>query len=353
MYIGPARDCGIGAIRIIVNQHQRVVLLKLVRGAGSAGLNGIARSSTLHGLRIIRPLLAVTRASVEAFLRERGLAWQEDASNKDTRFQRNRIRHEVLPLLEKHLNPRVKEALARTADILTEEDAYLAEAAAAALSNVQETAASLTISKLVSLPVALQRRVLHQWLIGNGITAPRLRFEVTERLLDLTHSQRGSGRVTLSSTCDVLREYEVLRFRQNGADHIEIPKTSIITPGETLLAQVGLQITTQLRKGFERIATGPLGQLPAEACIRWDSDSTHDIYVRSWQPGDRIYPLGMTGSCKVHDLFVDAKIPQAFRKQIPLFICDDEVVWLPGYRIARKWAVLDEKQCSLQLRVRA
>ena len=335
------------------DDQAETVLLKLIRGAGCSGLNGIARSSIMQGLSVIRPLLDTTRESVEAYLRERGLRWKEDATNQDTRLKRNRIRHDVLPLLEEHLNPRVKEALAKTAEILTEENAYMSAATAVALKLAQKTPTSLTIPILLQQSAALQRRVLQQWLILNGITAQQLRFEVIERLLLIMRSSSGSGCVTLSSECEARREYDLLHFMQKETPIIEIPKTRIITPGNTLLDSVDIQITTSLREGFDRTATGPLGKLPAEACIRWNNDSFPEIHVRSWHPGDRISPLGMTGSCKLHDLFVDAKIPQSIRKQIPLFFCGDEVVWLPGYRIARNWAVLDEKQRSLQLRVTA
>ena len=334
------------------DDQAETVLLKLCRGAGSSGLNGIACNTIIHGLRVIRPILNATRAEVEAFLREENITWREDSTNTDTRMQRNRIRHDVLPQLEAHLNPRIKEALARTADILAEENAYMTNQAENALQHaIGDSPEGLSVEAVCQLPRALQRRVLQQWLIRNGISAPQLRFEVVERLVQLATSDKGSGCITLNGSEVVLREYTQLRFCTHNTEAKEVETVALSIPGETVLDDFDIKVTTQLRTGFEKNQQGPLGKLPAEATIRWDSDKKQEILVRSWQPGDRIHPIGLSGSCKLHDLFVDAKIPKAIRSKIPVFVCGNEVIWLPGYRIAKKWAVLDEKQCSLQLRV--
>jgi len=334
------------------DDQAETVLLKLCRGAGSAGLDGIARSTVIEGLRVVRPLLDVSRKDVEHFLRERGIAWREDGTNADTTIKRNCLRHDVLPLLEQQFNPRVKEALARTATILADENQLLETLALAALDDAVADPALLRVAPLWAMPPALRRRVVQQWLIRTeGMRAADMRFELVERVVALATATCGAGAVSLGTNHEVRREYAHLRLVGTAAEDIVIPETRLAVPGETALAAAGLRVTTEPRTGFERIATGPVGRLPAEACIRWDAVVPPVLQVRSWRPGDRLEPLGMEGSCKLQDLFTDAKVPRHARAQIPVFLCNDDVVWLPGCRIARNWAVLDARQCSLQLRV--
>jgi tRNA(Ile)-lysidine synthase len=333
------------------DDQAETVLLKLCRGAGSSGLDGIARNTRIAGLRVIRPLLDVSRADIERFLQKRNLAWRDDATNSDTTLKRNFIRHDVLPLLEQHLNPKVKEALARTAVILTGENALLADLTAEAMDEILDPDGTLRVEALCGRPLALQRRVLRQWLIHRGTPARQMRFDLVERVLALAAATVGTGAVTLTNTREVRREYARLRVVDCATEGADIPQTTLMTPGETGIDSIGLRVVATLRTGFERIPPGPLGQHPAEACIRWDSKIPPVIEVRSWRPGDRISPLGMVGSRKLQDLFVDAKLPRHLRAHIPIFVCGDEILWIPGYRIAQNWAVLDQKQRSLQLRV--
>jgi hypothetical protein len=110
--------------------------MALVRGSGRGGLSGIRPLS--EGL-FVRPLLETSREEILAYLDERGIPFRVDASNADRRFPRNRVRHDLLPLLRASLNPRVAEAIARTADLLREEDAYLERRARRALERLSCT----------------------------------------------------------------------------------------------------------------------------------------------------------------------------------------------------------------------
>jgi tRNA(Ile)-lysidine synthase len=333
------------------DDQAETVILKLCRGSGPDGLEGIAREITLAGIRVVRPLLNSTRACVEAFLTEANIPWCEDATNADTRLKRNRVRHEVLPYIEEHFNPRIKETLARTANILSEENAFLAQLADSALKDALTKDNALRIDSLQALPPALLRRVLRNWIVQRGALAAQLRFELIERAAEMVHAKQGTGEIVLTPSHRLRREYDTLHFTSDSPEAITIPDTPLMIPGETRLDGAGLLISTELRTGYECVQPGPLGSFPARAQIRWDEEQPQQIHVQSWRPGDRIEPLGMTGSCKLQDIFVNEKLPRHLRARIPVFFCEDELVWLPGYRIARNWAVSDSKQSSLQLRV--
>jgi len=127
------------------DDQAETVLLKLIRGAGPKGLAGIPLEATLRKTRIVRPLLEVSRDAIVAFLRERSESWREDETNRDESFQRNKVRHRILPLLESELNPQVRTALRRTADILREEDGWLDSLAASLLASCRRGTHSLSI----------------------------------------------------------------------------------------------------------------------------------------------------------------------------------------------------------------
>lgn len=155
----------VGAARIAVGHHRddvaETVLLRLCTGAGSDGLAGIP---PVRGA-IVRPLIERSRAEILAYLAARGLPWREDPSNRDLRFPRNRIRHELLPWLERHVNPRVRAALARTAALLRDEVEWLEAEARRSLEELARPPADgswleLDAAGLMALPAALQRRVL-------------------------------------------------------------------------------------------------------------------------------------------------------------------------------------------------
>ncbi len=168
------------------------LLLRLLRGAGRRGLSGMRP----HEGDLVRPLLAVTRAQVLEFLAHLGIRYLEDSSNSDLRFWRNRLRHEVLPGLEKSFNHGCRQAMLRSAAILAEEDALLADLTRAALPQVlrQEELAGercvLDRRALLALHPALQRRVIEQvlWHLGASV-----RHEHILAVLELARSQRGRG----------------------------------------------------------------------------------------------------------------------------------------------------------------
>jgi tRNA(Ile)-lysidine synthase len=335
-----------------LDDQAETLLLKLCRGAGSAGMDGIADTTEIQGLKVIRPMLTVSRSDVENFLKENSISWREDATNRDTQLKRNYIRHKILPLLEQNLNPRIKEALARTCSIMAEDNSFMEMQALPAFKTAAEDSVkTMKIEMLQMMPPAIRRRVLRQWLISNGFTAEKMRFDVIERMTAMILSPCGTAAVSASANTEIRREYDRLIFDKKQPEKNGIQETRLNIPGETLIESHGLKITATIRKGFERTPTGPLGKIPADAVIRWDKTKPADIYVRSWHNGDRIQPFGMNGSCKLQNLFTDAKIPQRERRDIPLFICKNEIIWIPGYRISAGMAVADTEQSSLQISV--
>ncbi|MCL1920610.1 MAG: tRNA lysidine(34) synthetase TilS [Kiritimatiellaeota bacterium] len=315
------------------------VLLRLARGAGAAGLSALGPHAepapallaiSGYPYRIIRPLLGVSGRAIRDWLRQLGGTWCEDASNANMDIPRNRVRHEVLPSLEKALGTALRSAFCRTSEILREEDALLDTLARRQFKRcVVENA--LSIRPLLKQHLAIQRRVVRQWLFGND-AAFSSGFATTEFLIAICKE----GRKTRLQLTDHF--YAV----SNG-------KTVVLVREDDPAAPVPLEIGGECRwrnlvfsckksQGINSIERG-IGNYPALCTISRSACCGRPLIVRSRQPGDRLTPYGLGGKKKVQDILVDAKVPEHLRDTIPLVSCGDEVVWIPGFRISQPFAL--------------
>lgn len=333
------------------DDQAETVLLKLVRGAGPKGLAGISYKATRQGVRIVRPMLDLTRTEIVAFLRERGEAWREDETNEDESFQRNRVRHRILPILEKELNPKVRAALRRTADILREEDRWLDAVAASRLAKCRTRTGTLDLMRLRKQDLALRRRIFRLWLVAAGVPAERVDFDTLDRLERLLAPATAGKTVPVAGPWVVERRYQALVIRRSNPTAANAYRKTLKIPGKTVVKEAGLSIITSLAPGLVKDREARLGTFPARASLCRTAAGSRKITVRSWRPGDRLRPLGMKGSKKIQDIAVDEKVPAAERQRLPLFECGGEIIWLPGYRVAQGWDVRRPSESSLQIMV--
>ncbi len=348
-----AKKCGadLAVTAHNADDQAETILLKLCRGAGARGLAGISHETALNGLRITRPMLDVTRAEVIAFLKNRKQLWREDRSNKDLSFLRNRVRHEILPLLQKNLNPKLKSALTRTADVLQAEDEWLDHLTNDLVTECEQPD-GLMLGMFLCYPKAARRRVLLQWLVANGVPSDSISFDTIEQINALAAARRGTGTVTVSGAWVLNKEYGLLHIRPSTSSSPVPPFEQIIRiPGETIMADIGLRVITSRAPGIAKGKPRGPATFPAQASLSTKALGRKQLLLRSWRPGDRIRPLGMKGSKKLQDIFVDAKLPCIQRACVPIFECKGEIVWLPGYRIARGWEVKDPGEVAIQINV--
>lgn len=308
-------DNSVIALAHHADDQAETFILKLARGAGTEGLGGMSFSQTLGTLRIIRPMLGIPRSGILQWLKENGYDWREDASNADEAFLRNRVRHTVLPMLERELNPNIRETILRTMDILREENAWMDSIAGEASSFV-----------------AAKRRALRKWLFENG--AEEVGFDAVEKILALMDTGNGTTVFELNDRQRVVMEYGKPRFEEAG--RLESPPH---------------KLSIERGTGWKKDHGQGAGILPAEASFDADKVGDAPITVRSFEPGDRMKPFGMEGSRKLQDIFTDQKIPRAQRPSIPVVVCRGEIIWVPGYRTARGWEVQGSSGQALHVRV--
>jgi tRNA(Ile)-lysidine synthase len=337
-------------------------LLKLLRGAGAAGLSGMEQEHQLGGVRVIRPLLGVRRKEILDYLKTQKLSWREDASNADLRFTRNRVRHVLLPLLEREFNPAVRETLLRTAEILRDEDLYLTRRVSEAIYSPAYCGDEIDVEAFRGWPPAVQRRVVRLWL-GPEI---ELGFEHIEAVRELALSERPSAEVHLPEDLVVYREYDELKKAQRKKSKPAIGKWPLVIDGETVIQELRVKLichSDPASAGEEpRKFTGP-ASIPAEALRfaqgdkqleSFDADSLGDSpFIRTWQEGDHFQPLGMSGEKKLQDFFVDGKVPRRIRGRTPLLCASDgRIAWVVGVRIADPFKIGKSTRRILRVQVK-
>jgi len=301
-------------------------LMRLLRGSGTSGLSCMSH----HNDRgYLRPLLAVTRKEIEMYLTERGLAWREDSSNQVQFFLRNRIRHELLPLLEQY-NPAIRSTLATTAQLISDEDELLEELAATKATTIcQPTARGIVCSRsgLFELPRALQRRVIRRILSDTCGNLEHFGSSHIESVCRLAAAERSNARLNLPQGVSVIREYHDLLFSRQ-------------LPPEKAEFSVQLASPGQYRLPSGDVLSIAESQVPA--CFGNDPNTVFiDLakapfpwHVRLPLPGDRLKPFGMEGSKKLKELFIDSKIPLAQRRSTPLVFSGSELIWVCGLRFS-------------------
>lgn len=315
------------------DDQAETVLMRLLRGSGGAGLSGMSFRSENHR---IRPLLSTSRRDIESYLNERGLKYREDSSNRDTSFLRNRIRHELLPLLTGY-NPAIRERLAATAELLGEENNLLEQLAfdlSTRVCSISDNRISFFLSRLENQPKALKRRLFRQalaTLAGDGDHFSMSHILAIDRLAASSHP---NASLNLPRGITALREYGALHLQKSSReDRGGFVELEIAGPGCYFLSD-GSHVTISKVSTMLQPAT-----LTATTALLDLDKAPFPWRIRSFRPGDRIQPLGMTGSKKIKDLFIDLKIPHGERKNIPLLFCDDALLWVCGIRPSRLAAV--------------
>jgi tRNA(Ile)-lysidine synthase len=322
--------------------------LRLLRGAGLEGLKGMW-PATPEGL--VRPLLAVGKAVLLAWLEQEALPYRLDVSNLSRAYLRNRVRLDLLPHLTQSYNPRLAQTIWRTQSLLQEDERFLARDTDAAWDRVaRELAAdcfALDLNRFFRLEPALQRRVLRLGVARLGadvsLTAPQV-----AALMALAGSEQSGGLISLGGTgqnVQVARAGAVLHIMAALPD----------PPGEAALlpdCSAAVDSPGGWRWQMSHRAHHPGGPWPPpETAWLNPARVALPLTARPWQPGDRFWPQGAPGPKKLQDFLVDAKIPRWLRPHIPLVAAAGEIVWVAGVRIADPVKLLPDSREVLEITV--
>lgn len=352
------------AVAHTADDQAETVLMHLLRGSGTHGLAGMKPLQEMvteplehndqplptppRTLTIFRPLLAIWREEIEAYCRQEGLQPRQDTTNTQLDYRRNRIRHELIPLLQSQYAPAIKQHLLNLSNITGEEDRLLEELTEQATQQIlhfdsEMRVATLRPDKAGAFPKAISRRLARHAIKAVAGTLDGFTFHHIESLsrlimgestapssLHLPHglvvsAQRGQIHLAPNGVLPtlILREAIAWPAMDTSAEHLLRPGTQImLADGWTLHSYIESTAATNKKAGdllalFDMDAIEQLGPL----------------VVRTRRPGDFIKPIGMAGRKSLQDLFVDAKIPREQRERIPVVALSQpagEILWVPG-----------------------
>ncbi|MBI5685386.1 MAG: tRNA lysidine(34) synthetase TilS [Verrucomicrobia bacterium] len=357
-----ARALGLAKLALghTADDQVETLLQRLLRGAGTRGLAAIHASNRLGAVTVARPLLDVWKTEALGYARQRGLKFRQDASNWDPQFQRNKIRHELIPVLERDYNPALRTLLHQTAEMLAAEDEWL-DAEAARVLKVRgrktEGGRPLAVERLLREHMAVQRRAIYRWLQESDAGAA-VDFETVESLRQMAASSR-PARLMLAGGARVARRCEWLVMERTEArDHLGEMRLAV--PGTTEVPVFGVVVEVEAVTGAgvpkpETVANPESKIQDPRLLQEWlDADAVGDtLSLRCWLAGDRFQPIGMKNAKKLQDIFVDAKIPAAQRRRTPLLVAaSGEICWPAGYRIGEKFKITHATRRALRIRIR-
>lgn len=363
-----ARVAGeVGAHKIAVGHNAddqaETVLMHLLRGAGPAGLRGMLPITPLtdyrmlepflqhpvSGIRLIRPLLEVSRPEIERYCADQGLTPRFDYSNLDTTYFRNRLRHELLPLLETY-NPNIRARLCHMAAVVAADYELLTHLRRQAWAEVvqEERATAIVFDRAAwqALPVALQRAVLRRAAYRLRKTLRDVDFVHVENARQVGLQGETGAQATLPRGLALTVGYDTLTVGEAGKVGPP-PDEPLLWSSEPL--PVRLPGTTPL--------PGSEWTLQAQVLEEWDAHQIaanpdpwtayldldklpNPLVLRPRRPGDRFWPQGMEGHhVKLSDFMVNLKIPRAWRAHVPLLVAGERIVWVCGRRIGEGVAV--------------
>ena len=323
-------------------------LLRLLRGAGPRGLSGM---HPRFGI-VIRPFLESSRSDVRAFVEDRGLAFREDASNRDRAIPRNRIRHELLPLLERDYAPGIADALDRAAAIAREDADYLDAAAAAAAARIVSYAAAEVVidaDALVAEPPAIARRVIRlaqQSFAGDEHPERFIGFDAVEAVLRFAVS-KSAGQLDLAGHRVNRRGGALVLIPSRGREK-PVPAADfsypLEVPGQVMVPEAACAIvaaTSAVPSGRRAADLWPLTGRSDQAVVE-AGGLAGPLSVRNRRPGDRFRPLGLHGRKKLQDLFVDNKIDRFEREITPVVVdAAGRIVWVAGQALSEDFRVTE------------
>ncbi|MGZ4889811.1 MAG: tRNA lysidine(34) synthetase TilS [Candidatus Angelobacter sp.] len=331
-----------------LDDQAETVLMRILRGTGVRGLAGIAPAQKAKHL--VRPLLTTSRSEVEAYLKVKGQCWREDSSNLDLGHTRNRIRHTLLPLLERDFNPAIRQTLADLAELAHAEDEYWSNEVASLLprlvhegkpsrsgrssSGESQGILALDLSALRNLPMAIRRQVMHGTAKKLGVS---LEFKHIQQLTALAEHGKPGVKLVLPDGLRANRSVREIQFSRNMQELSENYCYFLPIPGEVTVPELGITIRARLISDGKQKASGYNTATLLKASLLGAK-----LTVRNWRAGDKFFPAHTQSPKKVKELLQPARMGREFssaqRKAWPVIESAGQIVWMRSFPASRDFA---------------
>jgi tRNA(Ile)-lysidine synthase len=328
------------------DDNVETVLMRLVMGTGTRGLLGIPAKRG----KIVRPLIECARQEIEDYCGKHKLKPRIDKSNFDTKYLRNRIRHDLIPLLEK-INPNARSAIGKAIALLGSDYEYLMGISTKALhgATIKSTDKSikLDIDKLLMYPDSIRRYVLRAAIENvkgdlENITFTHI-YDVLSKLPDDEEWE-----LHLPSGLSVLGDGDVLEItsaRPVSRKALSF-KYELKVPGSLKIAESGLRLSAEIVKIPKKLKLKDRNQAIIDFSKAGDC-----LVVRSRRAGDKFSPFGIPGTKKLKDFLIDEKIPSGEKDSVPIVESRGRIAWVAGHRIDNRFKITEKTKKALKLTV--
>ena len=328
------------------DDQAETVLMRLLRGAGVLGLSGIP----VRRGKIIRPLLEVSRDEITKYLKSNRISYRVDKSNQESDFLRNRIRHDLLPLLKEQYNPNLTKVLSRTAGVLSDLDEMIqkqvSRSAKKSLFRTGDNRWRLNLQRFRGLPEPIKSELIrHAWHKVSGKIYP-LEYEQVERVLRLADSAPVGKRVNLKLDHWVEKGRTHLTFFLSSDQKVtgKIPKE-----GKVSFPGLNFEISAKV---LDRRYLPKVIYSPSLSTAYLDLDKfTSPPRLRNWVKGESFRPLGMKGHKRISDFLTDLKLDRFQKEQVPVVSSNGKIAWVVGQRISEEFKISPESKRVLRLQV--
>jgi tRNA(Ile)-lysidine synthase len=329
-----------------LDDQAETVLMRIIRGTGPRGLAGIAPSH--QEKRLVRPLLGISRQEIEVYLTSRGQTWREDLTNQDLSHTRNKVRHQLLPLLE-GFNPEIRRTLSELAEISRGEAEYWKQQRETLVERLVQRGKpsrsgrsssgkagemrSVDLAGLLALPLALQRELLHA--LGEQIGLP-LEFRHVDALIALARQGKKGKVVQLPGNWKASSSFRELQLQPPGSADSPDYEYCLPLPGEVQIPAAASVIRSRVVNIGMRVAPEYNSTLLLDRSLL-----RQELIVRNWRPGDRFFPAHTHSPRKVKELLqpdrIGREISAAERRSWPVVESAGEIVWMRGFPVAAKY----------------
>ena len=325
------------------DDQAETVIMRLLRGAGPAGLSGIPPVRK----KIIRPIIDIEREEIEKFLSEKNIPFIIDPSNASLKYLRNRIRHNLMPVI-KSLSPQATKIISKTADILREENDYInvnvTKALMRLMSRRTDKSVELFCNPMEVLNLVILRRAL-RFVIDSVAGLKGLTFDHIEDIVNLIKKGRSGDRIYLPKGIRAIKGYSTLTITAEPPGKLSTYK--ITEPHDIYLKESSIVLSLKeiKREDIQNLGDG-------KNTIYIDRDKIEfPLIIRARKPGDYFYPFGFGRRKKLQDFFVDEKVPRDERDTIPVIESKGEIICIAGYRLDDRFKIDDNTKICLQIKI--
>lgn len=320
------------------NDQAETLLLRLFRGTGTEGLRGMDYKNE----DIIRPILGIEREEIERYLLDRNIEFKVDRTNLEPIYNRNRIRLEVLPYIQKHYNPNIIDTLWRTSQLMSIDNEFFEEYSAKVYHKLVRKKDKYSIvldsKDFRKEHKSIQTRIIRSCILELNGSLQGVTMKHIEDVMTL-FLERGTGKsITLSNNLIAKTSYDdfiIEKFnREKPTDFLY--KMNINS--SNYIVELGYGFSVEIK---------PIDEIKIDNANRYkkyfDYDKViGDVYIRNRRVGDRFVPFGMKGSKKLKDYFIDEKVPKDERDKIPIITDDRNIIWIVGYRTSELYRITED-----------